>query len=358
MERVKTQVMVFLFMKEREEKLLNRYAKILRGEAIANFQLVKSIEVKGHPSSLEEMLSLHKKLMEEFRAKRAKGMKFSELEAKENSLLDLKLKIVEKYFEKCNFCERRCGVNRKEGEVGFCRVKETRIASEFLHFGEEPELVPSHTIFFAGCNFNCVYCQNWDISQYPESGVEIGAEELARIIERRFSQGSKNLNLVGGEPTPNLQYILRILKELEVNIPIVWNSNMYMSEEIMEILEGVVDVYLSDFKYGNNKCAFRLSNVPKYFEIVSRNHLLAKGQAELIIRHLILPNHLECCTKPVVRWIAENLGTRVYLNLMDQYRPEYKAMEYEELRRFITEREFKEAINYAVSMGFERDMLL
>ena len=343
---------------DRARRLLNRYTRILNGESIASFQIVKSIEVEEIPNSLGEMLELHDKLMEEFRERKSKELKFSEIEFKDISLLDLKLRIVEEYFKRCNFCERRCGVDRSKGELGFCRVKETRIASEFLHFGEEPELVPSHTIFFSGCNFNCVYCQNWDISQYPESGVVISPKELARVIERRFSQGSKNLNLVGGEPTPNLLYILKLLKELRVNIPVVWNSNMYMTKEVMEILEGLVDIYLTDFKYGNDECALRLSNVRNYFEVVSRNHLLAKQQAELLIRHLILPNHLECCTKVVIDWISENLGTNVYLNLMDQYRPEYKAMEYEEIRRFITEAEFREALQYAISKGFEEEMLL
>jgi len=341
---------------ERAEKLLNRYTKILSNKAIASFQIAKSIKVDSIPDSLEEKLKLHEKLMKKLREMKSKEMDFDDLKLERLSLLDLKIEITNDYFKKCNFCERRCNVNRSKGEVGFCRVKETRVASEFLHFGEEPELIPSHTIFFSGCNFNCVFCQNWDISQYPESGAVVNVDELARIVERRFFQGSKNLNLVGGEPTPNLLYILNLLKDLKVNIPVVWNSNFYMSKKVMKILNKVIDVYLSDFKYGNDECARKLSLVENYVEIVTRNLLLAKG--EIVIRHLILPNHLECCTEPVIEWISENIGNNVYLNLMDQYRPEYKAMQYKEISRFITRNEFKEAIEYAVSKGFEREMLL
>ncbi|MCW1302862.1 MAG: radical SAM protein [Candidatus Parvarchaeota archaeon] len=329
--------------------MLERYFKILRGEVLPNFQIAKRIQVDRIPSSLDEKLEIHAEKMEELRERREK---VEDCEAKPN-LLDLKLSILQDYSKSCNLCERRCGVNRGEGEIGFCRVREARVASEFLHFGEEPELVPSHTIFFAGCNFNCVFCQNWDISQYPENGAIIEPVELSRIIEFRFKGGSRNLNLVGGEPTPNAAYILEVLRELKANIPIVWNSNMYMSRELMQILDGVIDIYLTDFKYGNDECALRLSNVPKYMEVVSRNHLLAAKQCELIIRHLILPNHIVCCSKPVIDWIEKQLGTDVYLNLMDQYRPEYKAMKHKEISRFLRFDEYREVVEYALSKGFK-----
>lgn len=327
---------------------MERYFEILRGEALPNFQIARRIQVERIPNSLREKLEIHAEKMEEFRERRGKSVGG---EAKPN-LLDLKLSILRDYSRSCNFCERRCGVNRESGEIGFCRVRETRIASEFLHFGEEPELVPSHTIFFSGCNFNCVFCQNWDISQYPENGAIIEPSELSRIIEFRFKEGSRNLNLVGGEPTPNAVYILEVLRELRVNVPVIWNSNMYMSQELMELLDGVVDIYLTDFKYGNDECALRLSNVPNYLKVVSRNHLLAARQCELIIRHLVLPNHVDCCSKPVIDWIGEQLGTQVYLNLMDQYRPEYRAMKYRDISRFLRAEEYGEVVEYALSKGF------
>ncbi|MCE7698938.1 MAG: radical SAM protein [Methanobacterium paludis] len=149
------------------------------------------------------------------------------------SFLDLKIRIAEKLFEDCVLCENRCHVDRRS-ERGVCGVGSSRVASEFMHMGEEPQLVPSHTIFFTGCSFKCVYCQNWDISQHPEGGMSIPEEELAAIIDKRRRQGSRNVNFVGGEPTPNLPYILKTMKLTRENIPVVWNSNFYMSKGSMK----------------------------------------------------------------------------------------------------------------------------
>lgn len=247
----------------------------------------------------------------------------------------------------CHFCERRCSVNRLEGQKGYCGVLESRVASEFIHIGEEPELVPSYTIFFSGCTFSCVYCQNWDISQYPERGTYIKPEILAKMIS---SVNAKNVNWVGGDPTPNLSYILEVLTHLNRNIPQVWNSNMYLTEESMRLLDGVMDIYLTDFKYGNDKCAERLSDVKNYLQIIERNHKLAEEQGEVIIRHLVLPDHLDCCTKPILKWISENMSN-FRLNIMDQYRPEYKAMEYEELQRRLSFDEYQEVLKFARDLG-------
>jgi putative pyruvate formate lyase activating enzyme len=260
----------------------------------------------------------------------------------------------EKQMLKCGLCERKCNAKRSEGKTGWCNVLDTRVASEFLHLGEEPELIPSHTVFFSGCNFECVYCQNWDISQ-RRGGWKIKLKSLAETIKIKQGQGAKNLNLVGGEPTPNLPYILKVLKEmkrLEVNTPIIWNSNMYMSAETMRVLNKVVDVYLGDFKYGKNECAERLSKVPKYWGTVTRNY--KKAKADLLIRHLVLPGHVRCCSKPLIKWIAENLSTDIYLNVMDQYRPEYHAHQYKEINRQLSTKEYEEVLAFAQSQGFKR----
>ncbi|MFQ5891968.1 MAG: radical SAM protein, partial [Candidatus Methanofastidiosia archaeon] len=165
------------------------------------------------------------------------------------SLLDLKIEIAERIYDNCEFCERRCKLSRRE-KRGTCKVKKSKIASEFAHHGEEAPLVPSHTIFFSGCNFKCVFCQNWDISQNL-TGRFFEPEEIARLIEKR---NLKNVNFVVGEPTPNLVYILKVLRFCEAKIPVVWNSNLYMTFEVMELLDGVVDLYLTDFNYGKDEC--------------------------------------------------------------------------------------------------------
>lgn len=261
--------------------------------------------------------------------------------------LSAKAEDANRILSSCCFCERRCGVDRSAGEKGFCGVLSPKISSEFLHLGEEPELVPSYTVFFSGCTFSCVFCQNWDISQNPGGGTEISAETLAKMINR---VSACNVNWVGGDPTPNLAYILEVLTLVEKNIPQVWNSNMYLTEESLALLDGVIDVYLTDFKYGEGECAQHYSNAPDYWSIVTRNHLLASRQAEVLIRHLVLPGHVECCTKPILSWIADNL-TGVRVNIMDQYRPEYKARDYPLISRRISTNEFNEAIDHGEELG-------
>lgn len=269
------------------------------------------------------------------------------------SLLAIKTELAERMLRKCGLCERMCGANRFAGEKGLCGVLEPRVNAEFLHMGEEPDLVPSHTIFFAGCTFNCVYCQNWDISTNPAAGVTIGPSDLARKIEQRAdrrgglsSRVSRNVNWVGGDPTSNLPYILKVLKECRANIPQVWNSNMYLSKDAMRLLSGVVDIYLTDYKYGNDTCALRLSNVKDYTRIIQRNHLLGRSHAEMIVRHLVLPGHIDCCTRPALKWIAENLHD-VKVNVMAQYRPEYKAEEFPDLNRPLRASEYEKAFEIA-----------
>jgi len=264
------------------------------------------------------------------------------------SFLNSKISEAKRIVQSCELCERKCGVNRLKNEKGECRVgKHPLISSEFVHVGEEPFFVPSHTVFFMGCNFHCQYCQNWTISQWQESGFRIEPEQLASTIDRRRNEGCRNVNFVGGEPTPNLLFILETLNHITANVPVVWNSNFYMTEKTMKVLDGVVDVYLSDFKYGNDKCAQKLSKVQNYMKVVERNHRIAAEQAELVIRHLVLPNHLDCCTKPILEWIANNIRDKCIVNLMDQYRPAYKAHEYPDINRRLDKEEFDRAVELA-----------
>jgi len=173
---------------------------------------------------------------------------------------------------------------------------------------------------------------------------------LAEKISQRSRQGAKNVNWVGGDPTPNLVFILQVLKESRVNIPQVWNSNMYCSEETMKLLRGVIDVYLTDFKYGNDACARRLSTVERYSSVVQRNHLQAYQNGEVIVRHLVMPHHLSCCSYPILEWIKQNIPN-VAVNAMGQYRPEYHADEYEELSHAISPEEYHRVKEYAEHLG-------
>lgn len=339
-------------------KALGRYVEVSTNRRPAHFMIAKSIEVEPtHDASLEELWRIHdEKMADDFASEKERvdglgGM--PELEAAEYSLLDVKHAIANKILESCHFCERRCGANRSIGKKGFCNLdKGTRLSTEFLHMGEEACLVPSHTFFFIGCTFYCIFCQNWSISRQFEQGAPVTGKELAAMAKkRRVLEKSRNINLVGGEPTPNLHTILDMLVHLDENVPVVWNSNMYMSTEGMKLLDGVVDVYLADFKYGNDECAKRLSKVRNYFEVVTRNHLLGKEHAEFLIRHLVLPNHIECCTKPVIEWIAEHLGNDARLNIMAQYHPEFEAFKEKDIMRGVSSEEIQRALEIAKENG-------
>ncbi len=327
------------------------YFAVLRGDEKPNFYHAREVEVSfSRDAPLEELWGIHEEGMEKLR-----GNELSETPAQ--SLLDLKSLIARRLMKSCILCEIKCRANREE-QMGYCRVKESRIASAFLHIGEEPELIPSYTVFFSGCNFRCAFCQNWDISQ-QRTGVGYSPEETAAGIAVAYAEGAKNVNFVGGEPTPNLPFILDVLRNVRVPIPVLWNSNMYMSEESMKLLDGVVDVYLADFKWGNNEDALKYSKVPRYWETVTRNFLLAKEhyRAEFLIRHLVMPNHLECCTKPVLRWISENLGRDVRINVMFQYRPEYRAHRYPEISRRLTYAEMERAVELVREFGFRNALV-
>ncbi len=338
---------------------LGRYVAVATNEKQACFRIAQLVPVSfSGEESTEELFELHDEKLEDYERLKQEldsgEKRFEALSKPERSLLHLKRALAWRMLTACEFCERRCRRNRRKGEIGFCGLAaEARLSSEFLHMGEEACLVPSHTFFFIGCNFYCVYCQNWTISRQVEKGLPVTGEYLAELAKkRRLGEGSRNVNLVGGSPTPSLHVILDMLLNLDVNVPIVWNSNMYMSTEAMKLLHGVVDVYLGDFKYGSNECARRLSRVPRYFEVVTRNFLLAKEQgAELLIRHLVLPNHVECCTRRVLEWIAGHLGNDARVNIMGQFRPEFEAYRHAEISRRVTGEEMRAAFAIAEELG-------
>jgi len=340
-----------------EPKYLRRYYNVMKDKLPAQFLISRSIYVDfDKEATLDELWDIHTDAMERFWDKLGNNGSVDELNPCDGtSLLDLKVAIADRILTECHFCARRCGINRRKKEVGYCGIEAiSRYSAEFLHHGEEPELVPSHTIFFTGCNFSCVYCQNWEISTSPGRGHPILPEELARIIILQRAYGSRNVNFV--TPTPHTHVILKVLNALNKNVPVVWNSNMYYSEEVSRLLEGVVDVYLGDFRYGNDGCAMKYSNAPDYMKTVTRNFMRAYDSGEILLRQLVLPNHLECCTRPVVRWTEENIP-KVRFNLMFQYNPNYRAHEFPEINRRLTPDECQKAIDIVRKAGLP-DVLL
>ena len=338
------------------KKSLARYFAVVKNAKTAKFKIAQKLSAEFDKSdSLEELWREHSKRSEEFcqfEQEVDKGKDVTAMRMPEKSYFDLKIEIANRILQQCHFCNRRCGVNRLTGELGYCKCGEAMaVSSIFEHIGEEPELVPSGTIFTMGCTMRCRHCQNWTISQWMEPGTTYKPRELAREVENLRLSGCRNVNLVGGEPTPWLQQWLETFKHVSVNVPVVWNSNTYYSPETAKLLAGFADVYLLDFKYGPSGCAERISGAPDYWRVCTHNHVEARRYGELIIRVLVLPNHLECCTKPTLNWIAENLGAETRVNIMFQYRPEWRAHEILELRRRLSKDEREKAIQLAAKAG-------
>lgn len=271
-------------------------------------------------------------------------------------------------LKSCVICPRNCHVNRIAGELGECRIGPDPVVSSFgPHFGEEPPLVGRHgsgTIFFTGCNLHCVFCQNYEISQLRR-GETIDSRRLAEIMIHLQDIGCHNINLV--TPTHQVPAIVEGLVQavpMGLTIPIVYNSGGYDSVETLRLLDGIIDIYMPDMKYGDNTVGLRLSGVPDYWdrsrEAVREMHRQV-GDLEieeiairgLLVRHLVLPNGL-AGTENVVRFIAGEISNRTYVNIMDQYRPCYLAFEDPDICRPITREEFDEAIRMAVSAGLSR----
>lgn len=327
--------------------MLNHYQAIVDDKRVADQLICKQVAVKARQLtnySENKLWQLHEEGMAVYQALRKQ--KWREVNPAV-SLFDVKLELAYRLLEHCQFCERRCKANRREKKKGVCGVGlRSRCSSEFLHLGEEVELIPSHTIFFSGCTFNCVYCQNWDIATAPEAGQIVEPAIFARIISLMHLQGAKNVNFVGGNPDPHLHIILEIIKRVEINTPMIWNSNMYTSLEAMKLLEGVIDLYLADFRYGNDECARRYSGVKNYWKIITRNFEIAYRTADVILRQLVLPGHLDCCTEPIMQWINRKMPD-VYFNLMFQYHPCYRASLFPEIDRRLTSEERQKALDMA-----------
>lgn len=281
-----------------------------------------------------------------------------------------KARLAEHILKKCTLCPRNCKIDRTSGNRGFCRTGDKPfIASWGPHFGEEKPLVGrfgSGTIFFSFCNLGCIFCQNWTISHLGK-GSEMSFERLAQIMLEMQNIGCHNINLV--TPTHQMPMILHsiaIASKMGLKIPIVYNCGGYESIEALKILEGIVDIYMPDFKYSNPEMALKYSKTKDYPEIakaaIKEMHrqvgdliINEKGIAEkgLLVRHLVLPEGI-AGTKEIVRFIAEEISKNTYINIMDQYYPCYKAFEHPPLDRRITTKEYSEAVKMALDAGLKR----
>jgi putative pyruvate formate lyase activating enzyme len=271
-------------------------------------------------------------------------------------------------LKRCELCPRKCGVNRLEGEIGFCGAgNRVQVAHWGLHFGEEPPISGtrgSGTIFFSPCNMRCLFCQNHQIS-HENFGEELSKDELADIFFKLEAAGAHNINLVS--PTPYTALIASAIQHAKnkgLRIPFVYNTNAYENVSTIEMLEGLIDIYLPDFKYWHASVARKLSSADDYpaaamqaifamkkqvGDLKTESNIATRG---LIIRHLVLPGKL-AGTESIVAWIKKELGTQTALSLMAQYQPLHRALERPMLRRTITAREYEQLLKLLIDQGFE-----
>jgi putative pyruvate formate lyase activating enzyme len=292
------------------------------------------------------------------------------LETYERGELEERIEQLMAILNKCTLCPRACGVNRNEGEKGYCKSdSHLMVSSVQPHFGEEDVLVGiygSGTIFLTNCNLGCIYCQNYDISHLGQ-GRLMTEEELAQSMLRLQKMGCHNINFVTPTHfTPQIVKALRIAIENGLHVPLVYNCGGYESKRTIELLDGIVDIYMPDIKYSDETHAKKYSNAPDYFTVckeavkemhrqvgdltVDDREIAVRG---LLIRHLVLPNGL-AGSDDVFKFIATELSKNSYVNIMMQYRPMYKAYEYEELSRSVTLSEYREALSCAKKWGLHR----
>ncbi|MDR0723617.1 MAG: radical SAM protein [Endomicrobium sp.] len=286
-------------------------------------------------------------------------------------MIDFKTNIDKLYFmmDSCNICPKECGVNRNDGQKGFCKTADKIfVASINVHRGEEPPISAengSGTIFFSNCTLNCVFCQNYPISQLG-NGKEISLANLVDSMLNLQKRGVHNINFV--TPTHYSAQIAKavyIAKKKGLVIPIVYNCSGYENVETLKLLEGIVDIYLPDIKYADNEIAFKYSKVKNYVQVnqlalkemkrqggnlqVDQNGVAKKG---IIVRHLVLPCNIDN-TKKVLKFIAEELSIDTYISLMSQYHSAYKSNKFKELLQSLSLQDYNETVDYLETLNLK-----
>ncbi|MFO0829444.1 MAG: radical SAM protein [Phycisphaerales bacterium] len=259
----------------------------------------------------------------------------------------------------CNWCEHRCGADRTLPAAELARTPcglgvGSSSYKRHVSFAEELDLVPSYMVYLSGCNLRCRFCVQGPTCFSPVAGEPVDVEALARECEAVVARGAKVINVLGGEPSIHLHTLLELAAAAESPLPIALNSNMYMTPEVLEALDGVVAVYVADLKFGDDECARRIAGVERYVETVRRNLLAAARQAPVIVRHLLMPGHFDCCFVPTVEWLAAHLPDAAF-TLMTSYVPAWRAArDGSELGRTTTVDEAERAARLVESLGLKR----
>ncbi len=233
----------------------------------------------------------------------------------------------------CLLCEHRCGADRRAGGRGPCGAGSVaRVFKHRVEFGEERELIPSHLFYLSGCDLRCAFCIAEVNAFDPRRGRALTSEFFNEAVARGRDQGARTLQWVGGEPTVHIPTILEVMAGCPDLPPVVWKSDFHGTPEAFELLDGAIEVYLADFKFGDDRCARRIAGVGDYLRIVTRNLATAARQGDLIVRHLLLPGHLDCCYRPIIAWLRANLPD-VKFSVRDGYLPSWQAHRHAELAR-------------------------
>lgn len=251
----------------------------------------------------------------------------------------------------CQLCAHHCGVNRLAGEQGLCHAGvETRFFSAQVEVSDELELIPTFAVALSGCDLRCDFCITGGPSWNPRVGDGFDARTMALRASQTLDQGARTVMVLGGEPTIHLPAVLEFVAEVPDTAKLVWKTNAHGSAQARELLDGMFDVWLADFKFGNDECALRLAKVPDYVYIVKENLLWANQHSELIVRHLLMPGHIDCCWRPIAEWLAAELpGVKV--NLRSGFWPAWHAARHTELRGTVATNESRRAFEIAAVCG-------
>lgn len=318
---------------------------------VPQFQKCKAVsmgisEQETLKMSLPELQGMHSK---------ARSAQSTHAKTDSISLLDLKKIIAFREMTECEICAWRCKANRFT-QKGRCGLDfRAYHAPPFLHLAEEELINPAIVVNWGGCSWDCVYCISAEFKiadQLPPLDVRAFWNQVNSLLDQNWPVNT--LEFAGGNPTESVAWILELLAAArdDFNLPIVWNSNLYATAESIDLLNGVVDVYLPDFRYGNDQCAKRLSGIDNYWEYATKClEAMISQNARVLSRILLLPNHVQCCHRSALEWLARFRDRGLWLSVMDQFVPEHKANLYQDINRRPNEAEIKEVEDLVHSYG-------
>jgi len=251
----------------------------------------------------------------------------------------------------CRLCAHSCGVNRLQGPAGLCHAgPDAKFFSAQIEVGDELELIPTFAIAFSGCDLRCDFCITGESSWNARAGGFLDVETLASRGRAAIRKGARTIMFLGGEPTIHLPAILDLAAAMPPDAKLIWKTNSHGSAAARELLDGIFDIWLADYKFGNDECAVRLAKIPTYSQTARENLRWAAGHSELIVRHLLMPGHLDCCWRPIGEWLAAELpGVKV--SLRTGFWPAWQSARHTELRGTVAREESEAALQLGAQLG-------